>query len=129
MACKFFRIGINNLIPLVGLFFTMLVLLSVISCGPPREEPTPTPISLRSPTPTLGKTRVIESTPTSALLAFVKSPSKSMLLSGEWRFEVDPERQGKDLGWSDLNFDDSVWQTVTVPHTWNVMPEYWEYEG
>lgn len=129
MASKFFRIGINKLVPLVGLCFTMLVLMSVISCGPPREEPTPTPIPLSSPTPTLDKTRVVESTPTSAPLEFVKSPLKSMPLSGEWRFKVDPERQGMDSGWSDLNFDDSAWQTVTVPHTWNVMPEYWEYEG
>ena len=129
MASKFFRIGINKLVPLVGLCFTMLVLLSVISCGPPREEPTPTPIPLRSPTPTLDKTRVVESTPTSVPFEFIKSLSKSMPLSGEWRFMVDPERQGMDLGWFDLNFDDSAWQTVTVPHTWNVMPEYWEYEG
>ena len=53
----------------------------------------------------------------------------SIPLSGAWSFSVDKDNTGEKQGWKNLNFDDSSWVTVQVPHTWNVMPEYFEYEG
>ena len=56
-------------------------------------------------------------------------PPVSIPLSGEWSFSVDRENDGKQQGWADPGFNDSSWTTVQVPHTWNVMPDYSEYEG
>lgn len=53
----------------------------------------------------------------------------SVPLTGEWRFSVDDEKIGEQQGWADSSIQDSSWMPVTVPHTWNVMPEYSEYEG
>lgn len=53
----------------------------------------------------------------------------SVPLTGEWRFFVDDEKIGEQQGWADSSIEDSSWMPVTVPHTWNVMPEYSEYEG
>lgn len=50
-------------------------------------------------------------------------------LNGSWRFQVEPRRDGEKLGWTDPVFDDSAWAEVSVPHTWNVMPEYVDYDG
>jgi beta-glucuronidase len=50
-------------------------------------------------------------------------------LSGPWRFAVDPEATGHTQGWALPDFDDDDWQTVTVPHTWNVTPAYTNYTG
>jgi beta-glucuronidase len=36
---------------------------------------------------------------------------------------------GQTAGWAEPDFNDAGWTTVTVPHTWNVMPEYAHYEG
>jgi len=56
------------------------------------------------------------------------SPS-SLPLSGAWRFAIDPDAVGEPHGWAAPGFDDSVWRAVSVPHTWNVMPEYVNYDG
>ena len=56
-------------------------------------------------------------------------PSVSIPLSGEWRFSIDKDQEGEGQRWANPNFDDSSWAIVSVPHTWNVMPEYSEYEG
>jgi beta-glucuronidase len=53
----------------------------------------------------------------------------SIPLSGEWSFSVDRDNSGEKQGWTTSNFNDSSWVSVQVPHTWNVMPEYSEYEG
>jgi len=63
---------------------------------------------------------------TDAILAI---PSVSIPLSEEWCFSIDKDGVGEGQGWADPAFDDSSWATVSVPHTWNVMPEYSEYEG
>ena len=39
--------------------------------------------------------------------------SQRVNLQGEWRFHI-----GDDRDWSDLNFDDSEWESVFVPATW-----------
>ena len=53
----------------------------------------------------------------------------SIPLSGEWSFAVDKDNSGEKQGWTNADFDVSSWATVQVPHTWNVMPAYSEYEG
>lgn len=50
-------------------------------------------------------------------------------LTGSWRFAIDPEKIGETGSWASVDFDDSAWREVTVPHTWNVMPDYTRYEG
>lgn len=56
-------------------------------------------------------------------------PSASIPLTEEWRFSIDRAGVGEQHGWASPNFDDSAWTSVQVPHTWNVMPDYSEYEG
>jgi hypothetical protein len=53
----------------------------------------------------------------------------TLSLSGTWQFAVDPEAAGLSGGWAHPAFDDTGWQPVTVPHTWNVMPAYADYIG
>jgi beta-glucuronidase len=53
----------------------------------------------------------------------------SIPLTGEWSFSIDKEQTGEQQGWNSPTFDDSSWMNVSVPHTWNVMPEYSDYEG
>ena len=73
--------------------------------------------------PTLLPTSTSTPRPISAV-----SPS-SISLSGEWRFAADPDGVGKVEGWVESSFDDSSWVVVNVPHTWNVMADYADYEG
>lgn len=56
-------------------------------------------------------------------------PPASIALSGEWRFAVDRDAVGQAQGWARPTFDDAAWATVTVPHTWNVRPDYAHYDG
>lgn len=56
-------------------------------------------------------------------------PPVSIPLSGEWCFSVDKDQVGEGQGWANAEFDDSAWVAVSVPHTWNVMSEYSDYEG
>jgi beta-galactosidase/beta-glucuronidase len=92
------------------LTFTMLALL--VSCGPTRAVESTTP---REPIVTA--------------LPIVAISSLSLPLSGEWRFSIDRDQVGETQGWFVADYDDSSWKTVTVPHTWNVIPEYLDYEG
>src|ERR671924_18608 len=59
----------------------------------------------------------------------VAVPPVRLSLSGPWQFAVDPEAGGHAQGWAQPDFDDAGWRTVTVPHTWNVMPEFADYAG
>ncbi len=47
-------------------------------------------------------------------------------LNGEWRFRVDPEKQGEQQGWTKQL--PSGTETVRVPHTWN-LGKYDDFEG
>jgi len=53
----------------------------------------------------------------------------SLPLDGGWRFAIDRDGIGQVEGWADPGFDDSGWQRVTLPHTWNTMPEHAAYEA
>jgi beta-glucuronidase len=91
----------------------VLALLVLAGCGGPATTPTP------------------EATPTMSPLPEI--PAAALALTGEltseWRFAVDPDRRGEQAGWASPGFDDAGWIGVTVPHTWNVMPEYANYDG
>jgi hypothetical protein len=56
-------------------------------------------------------------------------PPAEIPLSQGWRFAIDPEDGGEKSGWQALNFDTRDWETLSVPHTWNVMDAYAGYEG
>jgi beta-galactosidase/beta-glucuronidase len=60
---------------------------------------------------------------------FQAFPSTSIDLNGEWQFSLDPADVGDRKGWAESDFDDSDWQAVIVPHTWNVMEAFSGYEG
>jgi beta-glucuronidase len=49
-------------------------------------------------------------------------------LSGTWRFFPDYPAKGEINGWHKANIDESTWDTVEVPHVWNLEPRY-DYTG
>lgn len=106
----------------ITLFTLLLSTFSVSRCaGVPAPTSTPTMPLTSLPTPTPTSTSIPR--PISAV-----SPS-SVSLSGEWRFAADPDGIGDVEGWVEPGFDDSSWVVVNVPHTWNVMADYADYEG
>ncbi|HEX9972593.1 MAG TPA: glycoside hydrolase family 2 TIM barrel-domain containing protein, partial [bacterium] len=66
---------------------------------------------------------------TSAAPSPVYNTASSISLDGNWQFSIDRQDKGESESWFATNFDDSSWQTVNVPHTWNVMPDYSLYNG
>lgn len=74
-----------------------------------------------------GCSRFREATPVPGPLVAV--PAESISLSGNWRFKVDQGDTGERSGWYRPGFDDSAWESVAVPHTWNVMPAHQDYDG
>lgn len=94
--------------------------------------PTPVPTSIPTSVPTAPPTPV-PITPLTTVMSISRPllavPPSSIPLSGEWRFAVDPNARGEAQGWADPGFDDSAWSPVTVPHTWNVMPEHYNFDG
>jgi beta-glucuronidase len=119
----------------LSLIMLLVVLSSGSGCGSTRTQPpVPTPVPTLIPTsvPTSVPTPVPTTPPTpvtSIPRPLLAVPSSSIPLSGEWRFAVDPNARGEAQGWADPGFDDSAWSPVTVPHTWNVMADHFEYEG
>src|SRR5690242_17652907 len=96
----------------IFLFLISLFLITSSGCGAaPTAKPTPFEV------------------PTMPTASIVPIPFVSMPLSGEWSFSIDKNQVGEGQGWADPSFDDSSWAIVQVPHTWNVMPDYSEYEG
>ena len=40
------------------------------------------------------------------------------------------QRERRDVGWIEPEFDDTGWLDIPVPHTWNkAIPDLWSYEG
>lgn len=63
------------------------------------------------------------------LSTFPYPPANSLQLDGDWRFSVDRQGNGESEKWFAPDYDDSAWQVVSVPHTWNVMPAYLQFNG
>jgi beta-galactosidase/beta-glucuronidase len=59
----------------------------------------------------------------------VAVPPASMPLADNWRFSIDKKEVGELEGWYEDAFDDSTWMPISLPHTWNVIPEYADYSG
>lgn len=43
------------------------------------------------------------------------------MLDGRWRFCFDPNAQGTAAGWQSPDLDDSGWQRIAVPGTWDLL--------
>ncbi|MPY88738.1 MAG: beta-galactosidase [Luteitalea sp.] len=58
------------------------------------------------------------------------SPRATLDLGGEWRFAVDPTRDGEASGWHRADPADhhASWDVVEVPHCWPLDPRY-QYTG
>ena len=96
----------------LAFFVQVSFLITAAGCGAtPSTEPTPPEVV------------TMTTNPVSAI------PQVSIPLTGEWCFSIDKDQVGEAQGWANPNFDDSSWAIVQVPHTWNVMPDYSEYEG
>ena len=50
-------------------------------------------------------------------------------LTGTWQFRFDPDKAGEANGWFKSGRDSEGWETVTVPHTWQIAQESAEYFG
>ena len=98
------------------ILLTSLFLLNTIACGiAPDSKPVQIPII--SPTANMITDPIINITPA------------SIPLTGNWRFSIDKDKIGQAQQWFAPSFDDSTWETVSVPHTWDVMPPYADFEG
>jgi beta-glucuronidase len=101
-----------NLCHWVTWFLIWIFLFTLAGCG-----------AMPAPTPAPSETATMITHPV------VPIQPVSIPLSGEWSFSIDKDQVGEGQGWANPDFDDSSWETVNVPHTWNVMSEYSEYEG
>ncbi|MGE5528799.1 MAG: glycoside hydrolase family 2 protein [Patescibacteria group bacterium] len=50
-------------------------------------------------------------------------------LGGEWSFAADPAGRGEENKWYRPGFEPPGAETVSVPHTWNTMRAWRDYEG
>ncbi|MGP0020548.1 MAG: glycoside hydrolase family 2 protein [Candidatus Sulfotelmatobacter sp.] len=55
--------------------------------------------------------------------------SEEVNLCGEWLFRTDPDNLGTQKNWYKPNAPREGWQTVTVPHTWQVEAALADYRG
>ena len=96
----------------------LVMLLGLAGCRPFSR-----PVSMSWPVPPSSPQLPSSSGPLVAV-----SPSV-LPLGDAWQFAVDSDMAGQAAGWAEPGFDDSGWTRVSVPHTWNVMPAYTDYEG
>lgn len=58
---------------------------------------------------------------------------ESISLNGIWKFKADLNNVGINEKWNSTNFDDSSWEDIGVPGTWNegqnVTIPVWNYDG
>lgn len=50
-------------------------------------------------------------------------------LNGLWSFAFDPDDQGEKANWFSADKNTATWQSVEVPHTWQIEPEHTDYFG
>lgn len=60
--------------------------------------------------------------------ASASAAQRSLSLNGRWSFRTDPDNRGLDGRWFDAASGEG-WETVEVPHTWQVMPGKEDYFG
>ena len=57
------------------------------------------------------------------------APTKTVSLCGRWGFRTDPAAVGTEQRWFDAEHRASDWQSVDVPHTWQVDGAFTDYRG
>ncbi len=50
-------------------------------------------------------------------------------LNGIWQFRLDPEKTGESQNWHLMGTLPQGWTDVTVPHTWQITPDWADYMG
>jgi beta-glucuronidase len=58
-----------------------------------------------------------------------QSRTERTSLNGLWRFRMDPVKVGQANGWYKPAESSQDWQSVTVPHTWQISQDSAEYFG
>ena len=58
-----------------------------------------------------------------------KSQTERVSLNGLWQFRIDPDKVGQSNAWYKPAHTPDDWQTVTVPHTWQIAQDWAEYFG
>jgi hypothetical protein len=85
-------------------------------------------VSCQSIDPNIENTREpMTNTPSASPIVF--HPARFITLDKNWHFSVDRQKKGESEKWFAPDYDDSSWQIVAVPHTWNVMTEYSQFNG
>jgi beta-glucuronidase len=55
--------------------------------------------------------------------------TQTVSLCGPWWFRTDPVAAGAEQRWFDADYSVDDWQSIDVPHTWQVDPGYADYRG
>ncbi|MGA8068941.1 MAG: glycoside hydrolase family 2 TIM barrel-domain containing protein [Terriglobales bacterium] len=55
--------------------------------------------------------------------------TETFSLSGRWQFRTDPLDSGAEQRWYEAEQAAMDWQSVDVPHTWQIDPAYADYRG
>jgi beta-galactosidase len=58
-----------------------------------------------------------------------QSRTERTSLNGLWQFRMDPDKVGQANGWYKAAGSSQDWQTVSVPHTWQISQDSAEYFG
>ena len=59
----------------------------------------------------------------------VATDLRRVSLNGQWKFAVDYQNWGDQAEWVSPKLNDSVWDTVKVPHTWSHDPRFIGFIG
>jgi beta-glucuronidase len=65
----------------------------------------------------------------SAQYELLSFPTEVVSLCGTWVFRTDPATEGSEKGWYASDYSARDWQSIDVPHTWQVDPRYVDYRG
>jgi beta-glucuronidase len=57
------------------------------------------------------------------------SSTQTVSLCGRWYFRTDPAAAGAERRWFEANYSANNWQSIDVPHTWQVDSNYVDYRG
>jgi beta-glucuronidase len=57
------------------------------------------------------------------------SSTKTIGLCGQWRFRAEPTAAGAEQLWHEADYSVNDWQSVVVPHTWQVALASVDYRG
>lgn len=55
--------------------------------------------------------------------------SQEVNLNANWRFKIDPNQIGLQEQWFSKQVNDASWESVNVPHLWDLQNEYANYIG